>query len=129
MTDNEAGARQGAGSHPGSMKVLSLTALADELLAKAREAHSGRSAQTIHGGRGQVLRQTMLALLAGQELAEHENPGEATLQVLSGRVRLSTSAGESVELGPHGQVTIAPQRHELAALADAVVLLTVVSAG
>jgi quercetin dioxygenase-like cupin family protein len=31
-----------------------------------------------------VLRQTVIALAAGQTLDEHENPGEATLHVLHG---------------------------------------------
>ena len=39
-----------------------------------------------------ALRQTVLALTAGSSLDEHENPGEATVQVLRGRVRLT--AGE-----------------------------------
>lgn len=34
------------------------------------------------------LRQTMVAHRAGSELHEHENPGEATVQVLHGRVTL-----------------------------------------
>ncbi len=35
-----------------------------------------------------MLRQPLTALTAGQKLDEHENPGEATVHVLHGRVRL-----------------------------------------
>lgn len=55
----------------------------------ARGASSGRSDHTIYGGHEHILRQTMIALRAGSELHEHENPGEATVQVLHGRVTLA----------------------------------------
>ncbi|MDN5895504.1 MAG: LuxR family transcriptional regulator, partial [Nocardioides sp.] len=74
------------------MDVVSLTTLADEQLAAARASSAGRSAHTLHGGQQRALRQTVLALAGGRSLGEHESPGEATLQVLVGRVRLS--AGE-----------------------------------
>ena len=106
------------------MESVSLVGLAEEQLAAAREAHAGRSAQTTHGGHDHALRQTVLALLAGHELAEHESPGEATLQVLTGRVRLT--AGDEAWEGASGDlVAIPPARHALAALEDAAVLLTV----
>jgi quercetin dioxygenase-like cupin family protein len=103
---------------------MSLTALADEHLAAAREANSGRSAFTLHGGREHTLRQTLLALAAGHALAEHESPGEATLQVLRGTVTLTTPEGTwRGSAGDH--VAIPRERHDLAAEEDAVVLLTV----
>jgi len=74
------------------MQEVSLTALAEDQLIVARQAHSGRAARTIHGGHEHALRQTVLALLAGRELAEHDSPGEATLQVLCGHVRLTTTS-------------------------------------
>ena len=66
----------------------------------------------------------MLALLAGAELAEHEAPGAASLQVLRGRARL-VAGEEVVELGPHQMAPIPPRRHSLHADEDTVVLLTV----
>jgi quercetin dioxygenase-like cupin family protein len=102
----------------------SLTALADEHLEAAREAHSGRSAFTVHGGREHPLRQTLVALAAGHALSEHESPGEATLQVLRGTVTLTTSDGTwRGSAGDH--LTIPRERHDLAAEDDSVVLLTV----
>ena len=106
------------------MESISLDSLADEQLAQAQQHHSGRSAHTIYGGAKYHLRQTMVALCEGQELAEHDSPGEATLQVLRGRVRLT--AGEDAWEGAAGDyLPIPPTRHALAALQDAVVVLTV----
>ncbi|MFA6577332.1 MAG: cupin domain-containing protein [Nocardioides sp.] len=106
------------------MHAASLTALADSQLAAAREASSGRSAVTVFGGREHDLRQTLIALAEGHALGEHESPGEATLQVLRGRVRLS-SAEEGWEGEAGDLLVIPPARHDVAALTDCVVLLTV----
>lgn len=108
------------------MQVASLATLSEELVAKARAASSGRSAHTIHGGHEHVLRQTVLALAAGFALGEHDSPGEATLQVLTGRVRLH-AGDDTVEAGGGDFVVIPPVRHDLAAVEDSVVLLTVVA--
>lgn len=106
------------------METISLTTLASEKLDEARAAHSGRAAHTIHGGSGHDLRQTLVALSAGHGLAEHEGPGEATLQVLQGHVRLT--AGEDAWEGMAGDyVTIPPVRHALDSIEDAVIVLTV----
>ena len=106
------------------MDITSLDELAEEHLVLAREHTSGRSAHTVHGGREHALRQTLIALAAGRRLGEHESPGEATLQVLRGSVRLH--AGDETWDGQAGaHVVIPPVRHDLEALEDAVVLLTV----
>ncbi|WP_409332299.1 cupin domain-containing protein [Trujillonella humicola] len=107
------------------MDAISLTTLVDDHLRRAREAAAGRSAATLHGGHDHRLRQTLVALLAGRALEEHESPGEATLQVLRGRVRLvAGTASQDLEAGQ--LVAIPPARHALEAPEDAVVLLTVV---
>lgn len=108
------------------MDTTSLPELAEELLGRAREAHSGRAADTVYGRAEHHLRHTVIALVSGQELAEHNSPGEATLHVLHGRVRLS-SASDSIEASAGDFVTIPPERHALAALENAVVLLRVVT--
>lgn len=106
---------------------LSLTELVEEQAAAARAGSSGRSARTIHGGHEHALRQTVIALAAGHALDDHNSPGEATLQVLTGRVRLS--AGEETWEGAAGDfVVIPPARHRLDAVEDSAVLLTVVTA-
>ena len=106
------------------MEHVSLIRACDEHLTKARQASSGRSAQTVHGGHDHSLRQTILALAAGRELAEHDSPGEATLHVLVGHVRLRTD-GDSWDLEAGDYMTIPPERHALAAESDSVVMLTV----
>lgn len=105
------------------MDQTSLLDLAEELLSRARTATSGRAATPVFGGAEHSLRQTVIALVAGQELAEHNNPGEATLQVLRGRVRVSSASG-TAEGSAQELIPIPPERHGLAALEDSVVLLT-----
>jgi phage replication-related protein YjqB (UPF0714/DUF867 family) len=56
------------------MESTSLSALADEQLAVARHAHSGRATHTIHGGHDHPLRQTLLALAQEHGLGEHDSP-------------------------------------------------------
>ena len=106
------------------MQQESLTALVRHHLEVARTASSGRSAHTVYGGHERVLRQTLIALRQGAALDEHENPGEATLQVLRGRVTLA--AGEERWQGSEGDLMVIPDaRHSLEAVEDSVVLLTV----
>ena len=106
------------------MQKESLTALVRHHLETARKAPSGRSAHTVYGGHEHVLRQTLIALRAGSSLDEHENPGEATLQVLRGRVTLV--AGETSWNGSPGDLIVIPDsRHSVEAVEDSAVLLTV----
>ena len=102
----------------------SLTALVRQQLELARQASSGRSAQTVFGGHEHVLRQTVIALVAGRGLAEHDSPGEATVHVLRGRVRLSTGDVDW-DGSPGDLLTVPAARHTLDALEDSAVLLTV----
>lgn len=104
---------------------MSLDALARELLARAGTTKARRSSETVVGGHERQLRQTLVALLRGECLGEHENPGEATVLVLSGRVRVR--AGEDSWDGRQGDLIIIPDaRHDLEALEDAAMVLTVV---
>jgi quercetin dioxygenase-like cupin family protein len=102
----------------------SLTALVRQHVTIARASSSGRSASTVYGGHEHTLRQTLIALVAGCRLNEHENPGEATVHVLQGRVRLSS--GDVAWEGSAGDLIVVPDaRHALEALEDCAVLLTV----
>ena len=114
----------GAATDDAHASHVPLTAIADELLGQARSAPAGRAARTVYGGASHGLRQTAIALIEGSELSEHESPGEATLQVLTGHVRLTSGLGE-VEASAGDLAAVPEQRHALRALADSVVLLTV----
>jgi quercetin dioxygenase-like cupin family protein len=105
------------------MEKFSLDATAHAQL-QAAVAGNGHAATTLYGGHEHVLRQTVMGLRAGSATSEHEYPGEATVQVLAGRVRLN-AGGESWD-GRRGDLLVVPrQRHSLSALEDSAVLLTV----
>ena len=106
------------------MDTLSLTALVREHLLVAASASNGRSSLTVYGGHEHVLRQTLIALAAGQSLEEHANPGEATVQVLHGHVKL-TSGGNTWEGSPGDLLTVPDALHSLEATKASAVLLTV----
>lgn len=106
------------------MDKLSLTALARQQLKLAAGTSSGRSSQTVYGGHQRSLRQTVMALTAGQKMAEHDSPGEATLLVLSGRLTLNS--GEDSWKGSAGDLLVIPAaRHSIEALEDVAFMLTV----
>ncbi len=106
------------------MATVNLYAIARQEQAKAATASSGRSPTTVHGGQENVLRQTVVALNLGVELTEHENPGDATVLVLFGRVELHGRVKEWV--GAAGDLLVIPdERHSLRAIEDSVVWLTV----
>ena len=106
------------------MDKLSLQAKARELAHKAAESSSGRAADTIFGGHEKRLRQTVVALREGAEMAEHESPGEATLLVISGRLRLVS--GKTQWQGREWDYLIVPNApHGVEAETDTTFLLTV----
>lgn len=107
------------------MQKFSIEALAKRQLDAARQAPSSRAATTVFGGHEHALRQSVLALLANASLAEHENPGEATLYVLSGRVTLATD-GAAWEARTGDMLVIPSARHTLRAEEDSMLLLTAV---
>jgi quercetin dioxygenase-like cupin family protein len=106
------------------MQKISLEALARQQMKLAASAGGQHTADTVYGGHEKVLRQTVIGMIAGARLAEHENPGEATVLILHGRVRLS--AANSFWDAARGDLLIMPEgRHSLDALENSAVLLTV----
>ncbi|HEX7804644.1 MAG TPA: cupin [Cellulomonas sp.] len=94
-------------------------------LQEAKAAPNGRSAgRIVHDG---DLRQTVVGLAAGTELGEHNAPHAATLQVLHGRVRVTSPSGDD-ELGTGALHLLTHERHAVLALEDSVFLLTTVTA-
>jgi quercetin dioxygenase-like cupin family protein len=109
------------------MQKMSLIARGRDHLEQALTASSGRSSETIIGGHENVLRQTLIALRAGEGLSDHDNPGEATVHVLEGRVLLRS--GEMQWDGSVGDLIVVPNaRHSLDAVHNSVILLTVAKA-
>jgi quercetin dioxygenase-like cupin family protein len=106
----------------GHPEVTEVDTAADELLTEAQAHDSRRAARTLVTGTAQ--RATLIALCEGAAMSEHDAPPAATLQVIKGRVRLHTRDREWVLDASH-LTAIPHQRHGLAALTDAVVLLTV----
>ena len=113
-----------AGGQIDHQRVRNLAAAAAEVLDAAHSAAARRAAMTLVGGATVPLRQTLLALSSGVGLAEHEAPGSATLLVLRGSVRV-TAGDDRWDLGEMDLMEIPARRHQVEALEDAVVLLTV----
>ena len=102
---------------------VDLDSLATELLDDAAMQGALRAAHTLpHPVDG--LRQTVIALIGGQQLAEHESPGPASLMVLRGRVRL-VAGDRTVEVAASQICPIPNERHSVEAGEDSVLLLSV----
>jgi quercetin dioxygenase-like cupin family protein len=105
------------------MEPVALPEVSAALLDEARTSRARRAARRLCGGTGHTLRQTVIALLSASTLSDHENPGEATLQVLLGTVRLTWPDG-TLDLDAGAHIVIPDAKHGLLAVTDAVVLLT-----
>ena len=114
-----------------------LALLADHLIDQAQTAADGRAMHPVDLGFG-TLRLMAIGFAAGAELPEHDNPGEAVLQVLRGAVRVvriaphvvdghEVGAGRTVEARPGLLVRIPDARHRVEALEPSAILLTAVS--
>lgn len=106
------------------MNKLNLAAKSRELAKQAAAASSGRASETVFGGHEKQLRQTVIALSAGTTMADHANPGEATLMVISGRLWLT--AGDERWSGRELDYLVVPNaRHGVEAETDTTFVLTV----
>ncbi len=103
--------------------MTDLRTLAERHLSQAKADKNGRSAHMfLHEG---PLRQTVIALTEGSRLEEHVSPHAASLQVITGRVVLTSGVGDT-ELGAGELAPVPPERHGLTAAEDSVILLTTV---
>ena len=104
---------------------LDLQATAEELLREAHSLASGRSARTLTPGGGAALKQTLLALTAGQQLQEHVAPGPTTLLGVVGESVLRYE-GNAVTLTAGRWAPCPTGPHSVEAETDTVLLITVV---
>ena len=106
---------------------LDLVDVGKELLESARGLRAGRAARTLTPGMGATLKQTVLAMCDGERLNDHPSPGPTTAQVLHGAVTIT--AGDDTLALNTGEWAIVPrQSHDLVAVGDAIVLLTITAA-
>lgn len=106
------------------MDTVHLQELAADSLEQAGATSSGRHSHTLVGGHGHALRQTLMALKADHGLADHESPGEATVQVITGHITISTAS--TVTHVRAGELCVVPgELHSVQSLEDSVMLLTV----
>lgn len=111
----------------GPDRPLDLRLAADELLDEAHGLASGRSARTLTPGAGAALKQSLLALTAGQRLQDHVAPGPTTLYLVTGAAVL-TDDQHAVELTAGTWTPCPVGSHAVEAITDTVVLITVVPA-
>ncbi len=96
---------------------------ARQLLEQARENENGRMAKLLLTDG--PLRQTVIALREGTELAEHNSPPAASLFLFTGRIKISGQEESEVDEGE--LVALTHYRHAVEALEDSVFLLTTVT--
>jgi quercetin dioxygenase-like cupin family protein len=104
------------------MTLMTLHTMGEEQLERARQASNGRASTTVH--HGSRLRQTLVALVAGTRLGEHQSPGDATVLCLRGHVVLNVGDRE-IDIPEGALLDVPPQRHDLQAREDSLVVLTV----
>jgi quercetin dioxygenase-like cupin family protein len=112
--------------------ALDLTRFAAALMGEATESERGlvtqRVSLTDENGTSRM-RVIGIGITAGRDLPEHDNPGEAMLQVLSGSVTLHSTDGRAVPLTT-GMLAPVPQaRHRVEAHETSALLLVQVPRG
>lgn len=101
-----------------------LSSLGDALLEEAETMSSRRASRTLTPGAHRPLKQTLIALKAGEELSEHTANGPATIHLLRGAATINSEDG-TLELSAGQWATIPEDRHDLQAHEDTVALVTV----
>lgn len=111
------------------LQIVDMDTLIEEQFELARQATSGRSAITIVGDHTRDLRQTLIAVVGGERLHDHDSPPEATLHLLIGQAELTFEDGTTVAVKQGGFMQIPPERHGVTAISDCAMLLTVATRG
>lgn len=122
MTGTHAHRRRFPGAAAGTADDMTLLTMGAGQLEEARASSAGRSARTLHSGAR--LRQVLVALTAGTRMNEHQSPGDATVLCLQGHVTLHTRE-RTIAVAAGELVDVPPERHDLLADEDALIILTV----
>lgn len=111
------------GHNTGEGRAMKISEMVHEILDEAIAAENGRKADiVVNDG---PLRQTLIALRAGIELAPHNSPPAASILVLKGEVIVAGS--ESTPIGEGEIVALTHERHSVRSLEDSIFLLTTVT--
>jgi quercetin dioxygenase-like cupin family protein len=113
----------------GLMETFELEVVINWLQDEAEYKHKGRDSLTLV--KNPALRVLMLCLQKGEVLHQHRAPGPITVQILRGQVRFTLEPGENslpVLLNKGELLVLEETRlHELVALKESIVLLTLVN--
>ena len=101
-----------------------VAALTEEYVEAASTAPHGRSAELVL--QDGPLRQSVLGLAEGAELAEHEAPPAGSVLVLKGAIEIVSPSG-TIALETGMLAEIPRERHSVRALVDSAFLLTAVT--
>ena len=105
--------------------MADLNELTKSHLALALENENGRRAELVaHDGE---LRQTVIALADGVRLPAHNSPPAASIQVLTGSIRVELDEEMQGEFGAGELWILTHERHSVLALEDCAFLLTTVT--
>jgi len=105
------------------MNRLSLSEIADDQIALARDAEAGMSGYEVHDD-GSPVQHTVLAMTAGQRIEVNHAPQHASALVISGRIVMRTADGPAD--GMTGDLfVVSGEPHSVTSREDSVLLITV----
>lgn len=107
---------------PEQLQLVDLNAERTVLWEAANTAVARRAGSTVYRGEG--VRQTLVVILSGEQMAEHESPQEGFIHVLEGKVRMN-GHDRSWEIAAGQLLPVPPEKHSVTALEDSVLTLTV----
>ena len=107
---------------PEQLQLVDLDDEREILWDAARAAVARRAGSTVYRGDG--VRQTLVVIFSGEQMAEHESPQEGFVHVLEGKVRLNGD-NRSWEIAAGQLLPVPPEKHSVTALEDSVLTLTV----
>jgi len=110
-------------SHPPEeLKIVDFSAEQQRLKQEAHDAPAKRAGSTLYRGEG--VRQTMVAIVAGAEMTEHDSPVEAFIHVLEGQITIHGD-NRQWQISAGNLLPIPPEKHSVSADQNSVFTLTV----